>query len=107
MKKRIKISGLRKAEKKLKNNNGETLVETLVTMIIMVLSVMIITGAIVTGAKVNHKTDNSATAFSTENQKDTTGTITITENSSNSNQITLNVNIHTTKNDYTYYESQE
>ena len=101
------ISLLYNKKNKLKNNDGETLIETLATMVILSLAVLIITGAIVTGAKVNHKTDNSATAFSTEGQQDKAGTITIRDNTSASKNTTLQVKVHTTQNDYTYYELQD
>ena len=92
------------AQKKLLSDAGETLVETLVTMIILSLAVLMLTGAIVTSARVNFKADNTSTAFSTENQSDSEEKITITESGSAGNSITMPVEVHMTENGYTYYE---
>ena len=48
-----------KLKKKLYSKAGETIAETLVTMIILSLAVIMIAGAVVTAARVNKKADNT------------------------------------------------
>ena len=52
-----------KLKKKLYSKAGETIAETLVTMIILSLAVIMIAGAVVTAARVNKKADNTETSF--------------------------------------------
>ena len=58
----MKESGLR-LKKKLQSKAGETIAETLVTMII--LSLAVLAGAVVTTARVNKQADNTDTSFQT------------------------------------------
>ena len=60
----MKESGLR-LKKKLQNKAGETIAETLVTMIILSLAVLMLAGAVVTTARVNKQADNTDTSFQT------------------------------------------
>ena len=57
----MKESGLR-LKKKLQSKAGETIAETLVTMI-MSLAVLMLAGAVVTTARVNKQADNTDTSF--------------------------------------------
>ena len=92
--------------KKLRSNAGESIVETLVTMIILSLAVVMLSGAIVTSAKVNKKADNTETTFTTTNQQPVqSGIMTITDGSGyDTSSVSLDVNIHKTEHDYIYYE---
>ena len=60
----MKESGLR-LKKKLQSKAGETIAETLVTMIILSLAVLMLAGAVVTTARVNKQADNTDTSFQT------------------------------------------
>ena len=60
----MKESGLR-LKKKLQSKAGETIAETLVTMIILSLAVLMLAGAVVTTARVNKQADNPDTSFQT------------------------------------------
>ena len=68
----MKESGLR-LKKKLQSKAGETIAETLVTMIILSLAVLMLAGAVVTTARVNKQADNTDTSFQTR-AKVSTGT---------------------------------
>ena len=91
------------AGRKLNNTSGETLAETLTSVIILALVVLLLTGAIVTAARVNHQTDNTKTTFTTTNQTSKSGNITIKEDGK-STSATLPVTVYTTENEYTYYQ---
>ena len=93
------------AGRKLNNTSGETLAETLTSVIILALAVLLLTGAIVTAARVNHQTDNTKTTFTTENQTKIDGSITIKEDGKTTS-TTLPVTVYTTENEYIYYQLQ-
>ncbi len=88
---------------KLRSSYGETIVETLVTMIVLSLAMIMLSGAVVTSARVNQKADNTETTFTTDAQTSTPGTITIQENGSSS-PAGLNVTVYETEHGYFYYE---
>lgn len=95
------------AAKKLSDCAGESIVETLVTMIILSLAVVMLSGAIVTSAKVNQKADNTDTAFTTNSQAAEDGVMTVTDGSGNAaSGVSLGVNVYKTENGYIYYEPQ-
>ena len=52
-------------KKKLHSKAGETIAETLVTMIVLSLAVLMLAGAVVTAARVNKQADNTDTSFQT------------------------------------------
>ena len=52
-------------KKKLQSKKGETIAETLVTMIILSLAVLMLAGAVVTTARVDKQADNTDTSFKT------------------------------------------
>lgn len=103
MRNRIKIF-----RKKINSTSGETIAETLVTMIILSLAVLMLAGAVVTSARVNKKADNTDTSFSTENEIVTPDNVTITDCSKAGTdaEISISVNFHETENGYKYYEVQ-
>ena len=86
--------------KKLKNKNGETLVEVLVATLIIVLCFVMICGSIVSAAKVNKKTEDMNTEFIPSTTKAGVD-MKIKYKSTQS----LNVQGYTTENGYYYYET--
>ncbi len=96
-----------RAVNRLRSNAGESMVETLVTMIILSLAVLMLSGAVVTSAKVTKKADNTDTAFVTTDQHQETGIMMITDDSEIATHgVFLNVNVYKTQNNYLYYEPQ-
>lgn len=97
-------------QKKFRSNKGETIAETLVTMIILSLAVLLLAGAVVTSARVNKQAENTDTAFTVgEKLSDGTSsssTVTVTESGSSAEAATaeLPVTVYETKNKYIYYE---
>lgn len=55
-------------EHKLKSQSGETLVETLFAMLIVVLSITMLAGAIVTAARINKSARDHHTSFVTADE---------------------------------------
>ena len=60
---KYKIKKLHFFQRKICSISGETIAETLVTMIVLSLAVLMLAGAVVTSAKVNKKAENTDTAF--------------------------------------------
>ena len=91
--------------KKLKSRSGETLVESLVALLIIVLSLGILAGAIVSAARVNKKNREVKTDLSVAEAQASAGTVTITHLDSSSDN--KNVTIYKTQDDngYVFYES--
>lgn len=99
--------------KKWKNNAGETIVETLVTMMILSLAVLMLAGAIVTSARINAQADNTETAFKTSEMTEVEMQAEITEIKSGTGEalqekkVTVPIKLYHTKNGYVYYETKE
>ena len=100
-------------KRKFRNTSGETIAETLVTMIILSLAVLMIAGAVVTAAKVNKRADNMDTAFTTGEAAGNIGTdgpkVTISEKTEGTGKsVTVPVQVYETKKSgnkkYIYYE---
>ena len=89
------------AATKLRSNSGESIVETLVTMIILSLAVVMLSGAVVTSARVNQSAD---TAFISSQNRPVSHMISISKGTGEG--ANLNVNLYQTENGYIYYESQ-
>lgn len=92
---------------RIKETSGETIAETLVTMIILSLSVLMITGAVVTAAKGNEKADNTETAFVVSDEstvKTSVQPVTIGEQAGGI-QVNGTVTVYETENSYFYYDS--
>ena len=85
------------------NTSGETIAETLVTMIILSLSVLMLAGAVVSSAKVTSKADNTETAFTAAQENGTAAAMKITGGDM-TDSATLGVTVYRTENDYIYYE---
>ena len=91
--------------KKLKSNAGESLAETIVAMMIVTLAMLILAGALVSAAKINKKTRNMDTSFSTAVEMTVTDdTVEIVHG--NGTNVAVAVKSYTTndKNKYQYYE---
>lgn len=90
---------------KWRSHSGETLVETLVAMLVIVLAVMMLTGGIVTAARINKSARDLNTSFNAG------GNVEVFSNAKvkvhhNSETDTVNVTLYRTKdnNKYCYYE---
>lgn len=92
------------AATKLRSNSGESIVETLVTMIILSLAVVMLSGAVVTSARVNQRVENADTAFISSQNRPVSHMISISKGTGEG--ANLNVNLYQTENGYIYYESQ-
>ena len=92
------------AATKLRSNSGESIVETLVTMIILSLAVVMLSGAVVTSARVNQRAENADTAFISSQNRPVSHMISISKVTGEG--ANLNVNLYQTENGYIYYESQ-
>lgn len=92
------------AATKLRSNSGESIVETLVTMIILSLAVVMLSGAVVTSARVNQRVENADTAFISSQTRPVSHMISISKGTGEG--ANLNVNLYQTENGYIYYESQ-
>lgn len=98
---------MKKMQAKLCSESGESIVETLVTMIILSLAVIMLSGAVVTSARVNEKADNTETAFTISQEQPTQTSVVIAPNGGTGTRgVYLDVNSYKTENGYTYYEPQ-
>ena len=64
--------------KKLKANKGETLVETLISMLIVVLSVTMLAGSIVAAARINQSAKDMNAPVQLDNVSDTAAVVKLT-----------------------------
>ena len=92
------------AATKLRSNSGESIVETLVTMIILSLAVVMLSGAVVTSARVNQRAEHADTAFISSQNRPVSHMISVSKGTGEG--ANLNVNLYQTENGYIYYESQ-
>lgn len=96
------ISALRR---KLASDRGETLVETLVSTLIIAAVMLMLCTAIVSAAKVNATIQNDETVFTTEDREGIEGfSITINQDGSLNLVPATSYNAYKTKNGYVYYE---
>lgn len=100
---RMKTILRKKISRKLQSNSGETIAETLVTMIIVSLAVLMLAGAVVTSAKINKRADNTDTAFVAGHEIGGSGTnsptVTISEKQAvgTGKAVALSVNVYETE----------
>ena len=101
---------LKKTHRKFHNTSGETIAETLVTMIVLSMAVLMLAGAVVTAARVNKQADNTDTAFKTGKEISGSYSVTITDTDSSKtiSRISIPVRVYQTDNKsntkYIYYE---
>ncbi len=90
--------------KKLLNNKGESIIEVLVSLLIVALCILMLQGSIVTAAKINKKTQNDITPFIIDGSSSAFNNVTITRGTSTYSQ---SVNGYKTDGGYYYYEYQK
>ena len=106
---KYKIKKLHFFHRKICSTAGETIAETLVTMIVLSLAVLMLAGAVVTSAKVNKKAENTDTAFkATDTSLTKNVVITYKTKGGTGVETTIEVptNYYETENDYRYYEAK-
>ena len=87
--------------RKVKCTRGETLVETLVSLLIIMFAILFLTGSVVTAARSNAKMktlDNSLHYGGTP----VSGTVTLSDDDGTTEDVEITVDIFT-DNDYVYY----
>ena len=97
--------------KKLKSKNGETLVETLISMLIVVLSVTMLAGSIVTAARINQtaKEMNVPVQLDTVQTSDAVDAVVYLTHDNVTSYDSINVTLYTTADPtvpYYYYEKK-
>ena len=95
-------------KKKISSCSGETIAETLVTMIILSLAVLMLAGAVVTAARVNKKADNADTAFIAATSSSERNVVITYQDKEYGNQDRLEIptQYYETQNNYKYYEAK-
>ena len=93
--------------KKLKSDKGETLVETLISMLIVVLSVTMLAGSIVTAARINQAAKDMNAPVQLDNVSDKAAVVKLTHVGAEASAI--NVTLYKTGGSvpYYYYEYNE
>ena len=92
--------------KKLKSDKGETLVETLISMLIVVLSVTMLAGSIVTAARINQAAKDMNAPVQLDNAYGTDAVVQLThEGAADSaiNVTSINVTLYETAGSVPYY----
>lgn len=87
--------------KKLLNNKGESIIEVLVSLLIVALCILMLQGSIVTAAKINKKTQDDITPFYIDGSTSEFDNVTITRGTSSYSQC---VKGYKTSGGYYYYE---
>ena len=87
--------------KKLLNNKGESIIEVLVSLLIVALCILMLQGSIVTAAKINKKTQDDITPFYIDGSTSEFDNVTITRGTSSYSQ---SVKGYKTSGGYYYYE---
>jgi len=87
--------------KKLKSSRGESLGETLVSLLIASLAIVLLAGAIVTAGRINASLQNDDVVFRRGTPAESVGSVTLTMGS---DSVSVPVNVYSTENDYSYYE---
>ena len=90
--------------KKLLNNKGESIIEVLVSLLIVALCILMLQGSIVTAAKINKKTQDDITPFYIDGSTSEFDSVTITRDTSSYSQ---SVKGYKTSGGYYYYEYQK
>ena len=94
--------------KKLKSKNGETLVETLISMLIVVLSVTMLAGSIVTAARINQTAKEMNVPVQLDTVQTSDAVVYLTHDNGTSYD-SINVTLYTTADPtvpYYYYEKK-
>lgn len=89
-------------KQKLKNNSGETLVETLFALLVVVLAMTMLAGSIVSAARINKSAEDLDTAFRITNDGKS-GSVTVTHSSGEKTLIPIKAYQTDDENKYCYY----
>lgn len=93
--------------KKLKSARGETIIETLVSVLIITVIFLCLSTAIVSAARVNASVRNTDTAFAySKGKAQGTQTVSVTKRGDAAPLETFSVTDYATENGYHYYEKQ-
>lgn len=88
---------------KLNSNHGETIVETLISVLIVAVCMIMIANSVVTAGKINKVSEDEIVPFNVTNQQKVNGcSITITRGTSNTNVD--GKTCYQTEGGYYYYE---
>lgn len=88
--------------RKLKSRSGETLVETLFALLVVVLAMTMLAGSIVSAARVNKGAEDLDTAFRITNDGQA-GSVTVTHSSGETTSIPVKAYQTDDQNKYCYY----
>ena len=90
--------------RKLKNNSGETLVETLFALLVAVLAMTMLAGSIVSAARVNKGAEDLNTAFQISNVQAVSGVkVTVDRQTGADSEILVKGYQTNDQNQYCYY----
>ena len=89
--------------KKLKSDKGETLVETLISMLIVVLSVTMLAGSIVTAARINQAAKDMNAPVQLDNAFGKAAEVQLTHEGAAYSVIKINVTLYKTGGSVPYY----
>ena len=85
------------------NKKGETLVETLFAMLVIVLAFTVLCGGIVAAARINSRLKNSTAVFDTQGESSENKTLTVIHEGTGATESKLGITLHETENGYLYY----
>lgn len=90
--------------RKLKSNSGETLVETLFALLVVVLAMTMLAGSIVSAARVNKGAEDLNTAFQISNAQAVPGvSVTVDRQTGEDSEISVTAYQTDDENKYCYY----
>lgn len=89
--------------KKLRSQRGDTLMETLAALLLVVLTMAFLATSLVTAARINAGVRQTDTALKYDNATERLGTLTITSDKSNSTAH-KDVTVYETEGGYRYYD---
>lgn len=85
---------------KLRSQRGDTLMETLAALLLVVLTMAFLATSLVTAARINAGVRQTDTALKYDNATESSGTLTITRGNSS---VTKSVTVYETEGGYRYY----
>lgn len=89
--------------KKLRSQRGDTLMETLAALLLVVLTMAFLATSLVTAARINAGVRQTDTALKYDNSTESLGTLTITSDKSNSTAH-KDVTVYEAEGGYRYYD---
>lgn len=96
---------------KLKGQSGETIIETLVSMLIAVICISMLATSMLAAARINEKvrrklTEELSFRYSEPDQQTGAVQLTFTDASAESKQVKVDITLYKSKNDYYWYRSE-